>query len=102
MKAYLISDNHDSLVGMRLAGMHGCLVHTQKEAEAAIRRAAEMKDTAILVVTEKAAALAPELIRQLRESNSLPLVVEIPDRFGTSKGSGYLTQYVQNAIGVKM
>ncbi|HXK89450.1 MAG TPA: ATP synthase subunit F, partial [Thermosynergistes sp.] len=27
MKAFLVSDNHDSLVGMRLAGIEGVEVH---------------------------------------------------------------------------
>ena len=39
MKAFIVSDNHDSLVGMRLAGIQGCLVHTADEAFAAIDRA---------------------------------------------------------------
>jgi V/A-type H+-transporting ATPase subunit F len=102
MKAFLVSDNHDSLVGMRLAGISGCLVHTSDEAFAAIDRAMKMKDLAILAITEKAAEMAPDLIQQLRERGELPLVVEIPDRFGTKRGPDFLTRYVQEAIGVKM
>ena len=102
MKAFLVSDNHDSLVGMRLAGISGCLVHTSDEAFAAIERALKMKDLAILAITERAAEMAPYLIQQLRERGELPLVVEIPDRFGTKRGPDFLTRYVQEAIGVKM
>jgi V/A-type H+-transporting ATPase subunit F len=102
MKAFLVSDNHDSLVGMRLAGIQGCLVHTPEEAFAAIERALKMEDLAILAITEKAAEMAPEIIQQLRERGELPLVVEIPDRFGTKRGPDFLTRYVQEAIGVKM
>jgi len=102
MKAFLVSDNHDSLVGMRLAGISGCLVHTSDEAFAAIERALKMKDLAILAITERAAEMAPDLIQQLRERGELPLVVEIPDRFGTKRGPDFLTRYVQEAIGVKM
>lgn len=102
MKAFLVSDNHDSLVGMRLAGIEGCIVHDADEAFAAIDRALKMKDLAILAVTEKAAELAPDIIQQLRERGELPLVVEIPDRHGTKRGPDFLTRYVQEAIGVKM
>lgn len=102
MKAFLVSDNHDSLVGMRLAGIEGCLVHTEDEAFNAISSALKMKGLAILAVTEKAAQLAPSMIQQLRERDTLPLVVEIPDRFGTRRGEDFLTRYVQEAIGVKM
>lgn len=102
MKAFLVSDNHDTLVGMRLAGIQGCLVHTADEAFAAIDRVIQMKDVAILAITEKAAELAPDTIQQLRERGELPLVVEIPDRHGTKRGADFLTRYVQEAIGVKM
>ena len=97
-----MSDNHDSLVGMRLAGIEGTLVHTPDETFDAIRKVLEMRDVAILAITEKAAEMAPDLIHQLRERGDLPLVVEIPDRFGTKRGPDFLTRYVQEAIGVKM
>lgn len=102
MKAFLVSDNHDSLVGMRLAGIEGTLVHTPDETYNAIQKVLGMRDTAILAITEKAAEMAPDLIQQLRERGDLPLVVEIPDRFGTKRGPDFLTRYVQEAIGVKM
>ena len=75
MKAFLVSDNHDSLVGMRLAGVQGCLVHTSEEAFDAIENVLKQKDIAILAITEKAAEMAPNLIQQLRERGELPLVV---------------------------
>ena len=102
MKAFIVSDNHDSLVGMRLAGIQGCLVHTADEAFAAIDRALKIPDLAILAVTEKVAEMAPDVIQQLRERGDLPLVVEIPDRVGTKRGADFRTRYVQEAIGVKM
>ncbi|MFR5880369.1 MAG: V-type ATP synthase subunit F [Cloacibacillus evryensis] len=101
MKAYLVSDNHDSLVGMRLAGIEGTLVHTPDETYAAIEAALKMRNLAILAITEKAAEMAEEIIQQLRERGDLPLVVEIPDRFGTKRGPDFLTRYVQEAIGVR-
>lgn len=102
MKAFVISDNHDTLVGMRLAGIQGRLAHTRGEATAAVEAVLKTKDIAILTITEKAAALIPDLMQQLRERGELPLVIEIPDRFGTSRGPDFLTRYVEEAIGVKM
>lgn len=102
MRAFLISDNHDSLVGMRLAGIEGVLVHTPDEAYDAVKQALKIRDLAILAITEKAAEMAQEIVQQLRERGELPLIVEIPDRFGTKRGPDFLTRYVQEAIGVKM
>lgn len=102
MRAFLISDNHDTLVGMRLAGIEGVLVHSQAEAFSAMRQAMLMDDIAILAITEKAAEFVPDLVQQQREHGDLPILVEIPDRHGTKRGPDFLTKYVRDAIGVKM
>ncbi|MCL2683604.1 MAG: V-type ATP synthase subunit F [Synergistaceae bacterium] len=102
MKAYLISDNHDTLVGMRLAGIEGIAVHGYEQANEAMTAALERPDLAILAVTEKIAELLPETIQRLREQGDLPIVVEIPDRHGTKRSPDFLTKYVRDAIGVKM
>ena len=38
MKMYLISDNVDTLTGMRLAGVEGCVVHERQELKEALER----------------------------------------------------------------
>lgn len=102
MRAFLISDSHDTLVGMRLAGIEGMVVHGQSETSRALTAALLMEDIAILAITEKAAALVPDIIQKQREHGDLPILVEIPDRHGTKRGSDFLTKYVRDAIGVKM
>ena len=52
MKIYLVSDNVDTLVGMRLAGIEGCVVHEQGELKKAIDHALEDKEIGILLLTE--------------------------------------------------
>ena len=44
MKMYLISDNVDTQIGMRLAGVDGCVVHTAEEVQAEIKKALSDKD----------------------------------------------------------
>ncbi|GAB6280490.1 MAG: V-type ATP synthase subunit F [Thermovirga sp.] len=102
MRAFLVSDNHDSLVGMRIAGIPGVLSHGRDETLKAVREALERDDLGILVLTEKAAAEVPEVVRELRQSGELPIVVEIPDRHGTKRPPDFLTRYLQEAIGVKV
>lgn len=43
MRFYLISDNADTLVGMRLAGIDGELVHDAQSVEDAVNRCLAMK-----------------------------------------------------------
>lgn len=102
MRACLVSDNRDTLVGLQLAGIDGVVVHGRAETAAAVKAALGRDDVAILVMTERAAEAVPEMVQAIRESGDLPILVEIPDRHGTTRGSDFLTKYVRDAIGVKM
>ena len=93
MKIYLVSDNVDTLVGMRLAGIEGCVVHEQGELKKAIDHALEDKEIGILLLTEKFG-------REL--DHKLPLIIEVPDRHGTGRKPDFITSYVNEAIGLKL
>ena len=51
MKMYLISDNVDTLTGMRLAGVDGVVVHEKEELRNAIETAMENPDIGIVLLT---------------------------------------------------
>ncbi|MDR2137437.1 MAG: V-type ATP synthase subunit F [Synergistaceae bacterium] len=102
MKGFLISDNHDTLVLLKLAGISGVVAHGPAETSKALSSALAMKDLGILLMTELAAESIPEKVREMRSGCSLPLLVEIPDRHGTRRGTDFLTRYIREAIGVKV
>ncbi len=102
MKGFLISDNHDTLVLLKLAGINGVVAHGPVETTKALNSALAMKDLGILLMTELAAETVADKIKEIRESASLPLLVEIPDRHGTRRGADFLTRYIRDAIGVKL
>ena len=102
MKMYLISDNIDTCTGMRLAGIEGAVVHEKEELKAELNRAMADKDIAVVVLTEKFGQEFPEVIAEARQGRSLPLLIEIPDRQGTTRGENFITSYVNEAIGVKL
>jgi len=102
MKSFLISDNHDTLVLLKLAGINGVVVHGPAETSGALSAALAMKDLGILLITELAAESIPEKVKELRSGGALPLLVEIPDRHGTRRGTDFLTRYIREAIGVKL
>ncbi|MBQ7966042.1 MAG: V-type ATP synthase subunit F, partial [Ruminococcus sp.] len=52
MKMYLISDNVDTLMGMRLAGVDGVVVHKPHHVKKALDDALNMKDVAVILMTE--------------------------------------------------
>lgn len=48
MKMFLISDNVDTLTGMRLAGVEGCIVHERAELRKALEDAIANKENGII------------------------------------------------------
>lgn len=78
MKMFLISDNIDTLTGMRLAGVEGAVVHERDELKEALNKALADKDIGILLLTEKFGREFPEIIDNVKLNRKLPLIVEIP------------------------
>ena len=99
---YLISDNIDTLTGMRLAGVDGIVVHEREELRCAIENAMEDKDVGVILLTEKFGREFPDIINDVKLNRRLPLIVEIPDRHGTGRKPDFITDYVNEAIGLKL
>lgn len=102
MKMFLISDNNDTLTGMRLAGINGVSVKTKPEFKQELTKATSDKDIAVVIITEKLSRDYPGLVLDAKISKNLPLIVEIPDRHGSSRPEDFITQYVREAIGIKI
>ncbi|MCH5297196.1 MAG: V-type ATP synthase subunit F [Ruminococcus sp.] len=102
MKFFLISDNVDTKIGMRFAGIEGVVVHEEDEVRHELTQAMEREDIAVILMTEHLVALCPDLIYDLKLNRKQPLIVEIPDRHGNGRTKDSITKYVQEAIGVKL
>ena len=102
MKMFLISDNVDTLTGMRLAGVEGCIVHERAELRKALEGAIAHKENGIILLTEKFGREFPDIIDDVRLNRRLPLLIEIPDRHGTGRKPDFITSYVSEAIGIKL
>ena len=102
MRFYLISDNIDTQVGMRLVGIEGVVVHEKDEVGNALKSAMEDEEIGIVLVTEKLVNLCPDLVYDLKLNRKRPLIVEIPDRHGSGRAKDSITRYVREAIGVKI
>ena len=102
MKFCLISDNVDTQIGMRRAGIPGVVVHEPEETKAALNEAMKDPDTAVILMTEKLVHLIEGTVNQLKLSCSKPLIVEIPDRHATSNITENISKYIESAIGLKL
>jgi len=102
MRYYAVSDNVDTLLGLRLAGIEGTLAHTPQEVRTALSSCIEDRSIGVILITELLARLCPELIDDLKLRLTHTLVVEIPDRHGTGRTPDSITRYIREAIGVKL
>ncbi|MBP0961311.1 MAG: V-type ATP synthase subunit F [Oscillospiraceae bacterium] len=102
MKFFLISDNIDTLMGMRLSGIEGVVVHEKHEVKEALNNALKDSEIAVILITQKLITESSELVYDLKLNRKYPLIVEIPDRHGSSHISTSISQYVREAIGIRI
>ena len=102
MKFYLISDNIDTQMGLRLSGIEGVVVHGPEETAAALDKAMAMKDVGIILMTDFAVRQCREKVYEYKLSRKQPLIVEIPDRHASSGISETISEYLSSAVGIKL
>lgn len=102
MRTMLISDNNDTLVGMRLGGVKSVLAGNREEVLQAIEFALSKEEVGILIVTERVFEMAKAELLEIRMNRRTPLIVEIPDRHGQIRDDNYITQYINESVGIKL
>ena len=102
MKMFLISDNVDTLTGMRLAGIPGVVVHMKDELMRAFDEALADKDIGIILLTEKFGRDFPDYVNSIKLATKMPIIIDVPDRHGSGRRSDFITAYVNEAIGLKL
>ena len=102
MKFYLISDNVDTQMGMRMAGIEGEVVSTKEQVSGALEKAINDEEIGIVLITENLCEMCSDLVYSIKLAHSRPLLVEIPDRHGSGRTKDSITRYVREAIGVKI
>ena len=102
MRTMLISDNNDTLVGMRLGGVKSVLASNREEVIEAIEFALSKEEVGILIVTERVFEMAKAELLDIRMNRRTPLIVEIPDRHGQIRDDNYITQYINESVGIKL
>lgn len=102
MKFFLISDNIDTLMGLRLVGIEGTIVHNRHEFLELLEKKMRDETIGIILVTTKLVDMCPDIISEIKLKQQKPLITEIPDRHGESKIGETIDGYVSEAIGVKL
>lgn len=102
MKFYLLSDNIDTQLGLRLVGIEGEVVHERMLFLEKLEEKMRDASIGIILITTKLIEMCPEVISEIKLRQQRPLLVEIPDRHGDSKIGETIDRYVSEAIGIKL
>ena len=102
MRFYLLSDNIDTLMGMRLAGIEGQVLHEADEVEKALGTLVEDETIGVILMTNKLIELCPDLVNDLKLNRKRPLLVGVADRHGAGQLSENITRYVREAVGIEI
>ncbi|BAA31103.1 V-type ATP synthase subunit F [Pyrococcus horikoshii] len=101
MKVVIMGDS-DTVVGFRLAGIHEAYEFDLSElsierARNKLKELVERDDVGIILITERLA----QKIGELPQVN-LPIILQIPDKFGSIYGEELLREIVRRAVGIEV
>ncbi len=100
MKFYLLTDDMDAFVGMRLTGIEGSIVNSKEEALSLIEKAKNNNVGMVLLTPNIAGMCRVELV-ELKKQNT-PLIVEIPDSNPENNPADSISDYIRDAVGIKI
>lgn len=102
MRSLLISDNKDTQLGLRLAGIDGVVLHEREEILRELNKAICDKDIGIIIITEKVMEKVRDEVTEIKLKHSIPLIIVIPDRHGFKEKGNYITKYIREVLGIKI
>ena len=102
MQFKLISDSHDTLVGLRLAGIDGVIVHTAEDVIDNLNKFSADENIGIILITERLSKLCDDYITNIKLTRKTPLIVEIPNRTTDENSDSTVLRYIKEAIGMKI
>lgn len=102
MRMYLLSDNVDTLMGMRMSGIDGVVLHQEDELRKKLSELLEEDDIAVILITSTLLNFIRETVYDIKLNRKQPLIIEIPDRHGNGRTKDSIAKYIKEAIGVDM
>jgi V/A-type H+-transporting ATPase subunit F len=101
VKSFLIFNDQETLVGMRLAGVQGIILSDRTEVLNMIERKIKDDETGIIILTKAIMQMAEKEIMAIKLKSKFKLIVEIPGA-GLSYEDDYITRHIRESIGIKI
>jgi V/A-type H+-transporting ATPase subunit F len=101
MKSIVLADQEDTLVGLRLAGIEGEYVDNQATLLTKLNQYLDDEAIGIIMITKHLMDMAEEEILEMKLKSNATLIIGIPN-MGGSIGKDFLTNYIQDSIGLKL
>lgn len=99
---FLISDNVDTLMGFRLIGVEGVVVHYPEEVSSCLSKIFSESDIALVMITEKLVKSCYDVVYSFKFSGYTQ-IVQIPDRHVSGNlASETIREYLKSALGVSI
>ena len=102
MKYFLISDNIDTLAGLRMVGVSGVVVHEASEVKKAFEQAFADNDIGLVLVTSLLFKQNRNMIFDYKLHRRKPLIVEMPDRHSGDDVAEGIKKYIAEVVGIKI
>jgi len=99
---YAIIGDEDTVLGFGIVGVSGRVAGNAEEAKRAFQEILDDKETSIIIMTERVADMIRSIVDRYLFTESFPLIVEIPDRHGSSPDRPGIRELVNAAIGIKI
>lgn len=101
MRFYLLTNDEDTLTGMRLAGIEGEIITDADALNIRLDELLNDGNIGIILINMSLLSLCGECVSSFRKSHTVPLIIEIPDKNSQTQSSA-ISDYVREAIGIKI
>ncbi|OHD54755.1 MAG: hypothetical protein A2Y33_01925 [Spirochaetes bacterium GWF1_51_8] len=101
MKTVVLGDKYTVLL-FSFAGLEGRIVENEAQAIEQVKDIRRNKEYGLMIVTERIAQWANTWINKTRFSKSNLLIVEVPDRSGHIETGKSLSDFIREAVGIRI
>ena len=91
----------DTAIGLRLSGLKDIYI-AEEDASKKWDEIIKRDDIGIIIITEKIAEEIKNRLYTFRMKKTIPIIVEIPDKYGKITHIDYISNLIKKAVGIEI